>query len=379
MGQIRTSKKLGPVVQTMIREFLEQTQPPLEQTQPPLEQSQPPLEQTQPPLEQSQSSPQPSTERRSDVVLVTLLLLAFLQMILCIILVSQDIFIIHGANVGVSVAALCTFELMRRILFCHARSAFLRRFTDLTEGQILVVNSSRREDWPVYETPRTSRGIRVADVVFRKGGHIASIIFLFFFHQHVTEASLIFVLSVGMFLMVSMQAAFMCWNGAWQIAWYLFGSTDRIRDGRMARHNAISASVALTWGVLTSYTLGAIFIADEDIGLAGDLVILPLTFGDAMGEIVGTPFGKHKFSVKGLGDVNQKSLEGCVAVFLGSLIPTLIATSFYEVQQVTWILPFLISILTTIVETVSFRSTDNFTIPVLNCLAVLIWVQYIGL
>ena len=323
----------------------------------------------------------PSEQRRPfgfDVVLITLVLLAFLQMILCIILVSRNIFVVHGANAGVAAAALCTFELLRRILFCHARSAFLLRFTDLTEGQIRVINGSRKENWPVYETPRTSRGVRVADVVFRKGGHIASIIFLFFFHQHVAEASLILVLSVGLLLMVSLQAAFMRWNDESRIVWYLFGSTDRIRDGKMARHNAMSASIALTWGVLIAYTLGSLFVDDKDIDLAGDLVILPLTFGDAMGEIVGTPFGRHKFSVKGLGDVNQKSLEGCGAVFLGSLIPTLIATTFYKIHEVTWVLPFLVSIITTIVETVSFRSTDNFTIPVFNCSVVLIWVQFMS-
>ena len=54
------------------------------------------------------------------------------------------------------------------------------------------------------------------------------------------------------------------------------------------------------------------------------VVLLPLTFGDALGEVIGTPFGRHRFKVRGLGEINQKSLEGCVAVFLGSLVPLLI-------------------------------------------------------
>ena len=310
-----------------------------------------------------------------DLVLFALVTMAFLQMALCVAFVSSNLFVIDGEDAGIAAVVLCAFELTRRVLFCRARSAFLERFTDMTMEQIQIVNGPRKRGWPFEQTERTARGIRAADVVFRKGGHVVSIIFLFFFHRHVAEASLIFVLSIGVFMMITAQAVTMKWMDDSRITWYLFGATDRIRDGMMARHNALSASVSLSWGILSAYALGSTFIRRDDIDLAGDLVIFPLTFGDAMGEIVGT-FGKHRFQVRGFGDVNQKSVEGCAAVFLTSLISTLVATTFYNVHDSTWSLPFVISMVTTLVETASFRSTDNFTIPICNCAVILTWNQF---
>jgi dolichol kinase len=46
----------------------------------------------------------------------------------------------------------------------------------------------------------------------------------------------------------------------------------------------------------------------------------PLLWGDSFGEIIGSFFGKWKFNVYGLGDVNQKTVEGTFAVFLSSFI-----------------------------------------------------------
>ena len=108
--------------------------------------------------------------------------------------------------------------------------------------------------------------------------------------------------------------------------------------------------------------------------------MLPLTYGDAMGEIIGTPFGGRyfwKFKVRGFGEINQKSIEGCIAVFLGALIPGFIAvgTSGVAVASATWVLPVALAALTTLTETFSFRSTDNFVIPVCNAAFVVCWWQ----
>merc|ERR1712099_192861 len=108
--------------------------------------------------------------------------------------------------------------------------------------------------------------------------------------------------------------------------------------------------------------------------------MLPLTYGDALGEILGTPFGRHKFKVRGFGEINEKSLEGCAAVFLGALLPCFIAvaTSSQPVLSITWTLPVALSVLTTLTETFSFRSTDNFVIPVCNAAFVAIWWRCVG-
>ena len=318
--------------------------------------------------------------RRPNAILLVLVGLALAQAAACIALVASGTFEVDVSHVGIASAILIASEAARRVVFCHARSAFLRRYTDLAPAQIALVDGSRRHEWLTCETERTARGLRVADVVFRKGGHVASIFFLFLVHQYVTEASLIVVLSLGTLLMVAAQASFVAFVGDGsslsRVGCYLFGATDRIRDGRMARPNAMTASVALTWGMLAAYSTGFFFLRKPDVPLAGDLVVFPLTFGDALGEIVGTPFGRHTFRVRGLGDVNEKSVEGCVAVFLGSLVPTLLATAARPALPSAWGLAVIVSLTTTLVETISFRSTDNFTIPVSNAAAVLTWTRF---
>ena len=103
---------------------------------------------------------------------------------------------------------------------------------------------------------------------------------------------------------------------------------------------------------------------------------------DALGEVIGTPFGRHRFKVKGLGEINEKSLEGCAAVFLGSLIPGLIVLGTGAADPcaipAAWGLAAAIAVLTTITETIAFRSTDNFVIPACNAVLVVIW-WHVGL
>ena len=92
-----------------------------------------------------------------------------------------------------------------------------------------------------------------------------------------------------------------------------------------------------------------------------------LLFGDAFGEIIGAPFGKHTFSVKGLGEINKKSIEGCIAVFITTLIPSWIliyVKSDWKNEYWLYWTVVIGSVLCVLTETFSFRSTDNFTIPV---------------
>eukprot|EP00957_Ditylum_brightwellii_P091718 6983713-Ditylum_brightwellii.AAC.1 len=63
------------------------------------------------------------------------------------------------------------------------------------------------------------------------------------------------------------------------------------------------------------------------------LVFLPVALGDAMGEIVGSFYGKRKFAVKGFGEINKKSLEGCAAVFIFSLGATLLSTFVFWADE----------------------------------------------
>merc|ERR1719353_2754684 len=106
----------------------------------------------------------------------------------------------------------------------------------------------------------------------------------------------------------------------------------------------------MMWGVLFAFLIATGGMPHSDAvpglwSLITQLVMLPLSYGDAMGEIIGTPFGGRwfwKFKVRGFGEINQKSIEGCIAVFLGALVPCLIAvgTSAEGAKANAWILCF---------------------------------------
>jgi len=315
--------------------------------------------------------------------------------------VAMGLIDVDWGQVGFGTTVLVTVEITRRALAAWLRTWFMRSYVGLTPEQTTAIEGPRRNlptEWlnDLLASPKTKRRIKICDVVFRKGGHVFTLTFMLFFTGIFGDhGAVVFSLSTGALILIVLQAAVIWYGprdggGIWRLYFLLFGASDRIRDGRFGMRNAIGGSVSMLWGVSFSYiiTLLAIGDAASEEGEEGSvpglfplmtgLVLLPITYGDAMGEIIGTPFGGRwfwTFKVRGFGEINQKSIEGCIAVFFGSLIPCLIVvgTSAEAVAPATWALPFLLASLTTATETFSFRSTDNFVIPVCNAVFVVLW------
>ncbi len=86
--------------------------------------------------------------------------------------------------------------------------------------------------------------------------------------------------------------------------------------------------------------------------------------GDAMGEPIGTRFGKHKYRVPTLSSIKSyRSLEGSLAIFLTCL---LVVTAYFAFAGITivWGQVFLIAVACTLIEAVSPHGWDNLTILV---------------
>jgi dolichol kinase len=87
---------------------------------------------------------------------------------------------------------------------------------------------------------------------------------------------------------------------------------------------------------------------------------LAVSLGDGLGEMVGRPYGKIKYRI-----FNAKSLEGTIAVFIGSFIGLIIALGvnlMLGLPGVWWKIVVVASI-ATVVETCSFWFFDNITLP----------------
>ena len=119
-----------------------------------------------------------------------------------------------------------------------------------------------------------------------------------------------------------------------------------------------------------SITVMIVFFFPEH-WLAASIGIVAMTYGDGMGSIVGTRFGKHRIR-------NGKSLEGSIGVFLGTSVMAAIVSSLYiwlsmngnYVGDVTaavpiWIICVFVGILSSFLEAFCPGEIDNLAIPIL--------------
>jgi phytol kinase len=94
--------------------------------------------------------------------------------------------------------------------------------------------------------------------------------------------------------------------------------------------------------------------------------LMPMTWGDALAAILGSRYGKYKYSIRGF----SRSLEGSLTMFLVSWLATFLALLFFPSIGWQWSLlcSFIVAVITTIVEAVSIWHIDNLTVPLISAL-----------
>lgn len=152
----------------------------------------------------------------------------------------------------------------------------------------------------------------------------------------------------------------------------------RIRDGQYGRFN----QVVVNFWAYCARIIMMIMLAEANLSNAFNRVLFalsfqPLIWGDTFGEVIGSFFGKCEFSVIGIGEINKKTVEGTVAVFLSSLIALYINYFLVkESDQQMFIYDynavfFYTAFLCMIVEVGAPRSTDNFFLQTCGLLILL--------
>jgi len=135
----------------------------------------------------------------------------------------------------------------------------------------------------------------------------------------------------------------------------VFEGMARERDAPHRRFFVVVPLITTALGGLTSNLLFG------DFALVGYLVT---GCGDAVGEPVGTAFGRHRYHVPTLrGNPAERTLEGSTAVAIaGGLAAVLGLHLMGDVTpQAAWTLGPLIGFICMVVETFSPRGSDNFT------------------
>lgn len=97
---------------------------------------------------------------------------------------------------------------------------------------------------------------------------------------------------------------------------------------------------------------------------------MPLVWGDALAALWGTHLGRHRYSVLGY----QRSWEGSLVMFLGSLVATWLALLYFGLVTSSLTYALIVAGAATVAEAISPKGIDNLTVPFLSCgLLYLLW------
>lgn len=241
-----------------------------------------------------------------------------------------------------------------------------------------VINERSDFELQEYLDRFSSFKLKCIDGLCRKSNHIITAIMnLLLITTWIDDKSLKYQISFcGQVINILMSYFFLDKN--WGLAFTLYGSSSRIRDGKLARANLLMVRYM---SLCTIISVGSIMslidknLNDDDLeNLLLALLYMPTALGDAAGEIFGSLFGKHEFKVYGLGEINKKSIEGTFAVFIFSIVPMVLLLWIRE--QWSYLgLVFILSSQSTILELISFRGTDNYVLPVVNAWVILAWIK----
>lgn len=248
---------------------------------------------------------------------------------------------------------------------------------NFSKAEIKNVFSNRESfNLDYYKENKDSITLKKVDGFPRKSAHLVLSLFTLFYTVFVLQAKrtkIIFFAVFGQIVSLIISRIYLRKEGF--LGKIFYGVSSRIRDGKMGRLNMMVVRYSSFLGYLLVGIMSALFdsdLSDRERKEMLALVILPTSIGDAMGELVGSVYGKHKFKVIGVGEINYKSIEGTIAVFLGALIPISLWMFISSPIEIYKIIIIVLTIATSscILELLAPRATDNMVLPLSN----LFWV-----
>ena len=287
---------------------------------------------------------------------------------------------LSGETIGRIAGAIFFFYVLWGFIWWGVKTLLLKYFVGFSKAERRQAFSSRmREPFDVasFTSRYSERRIRIADMIGRRGRFItlaaAGFYYLyarvsanpspefatFFLQDNLTDA----VITSWVFL------AFYYANGFLAAAFY--GPQSRVMDGVLARANCLLITTLWTAFKFVMVPIGgrlATVFPSSRFAVVFALIWGAYIVTDAMSEIGGALFGKQTLRVRGIGDVNRKSIGGTVAGFAGALVFCLwIVLS--QGLSAPWIgLAVVIALASTLTELYSPRGTDDFFMATANAL-----------
>jgi hypothetical protein len=160
----------------------------------------------------------------------------------------------------------------------------------------------------------------------------------------------------------------------------MFGAQTRIMDGTLARANCMA--IVTLWGLFkfVMIPLGASLATlypREQFALLFALIWATYIAVDTFAEVGGSLYGTMKIRVRGVGDVNRKSIAGTMTGLVAGLVVSVGIVLFNGLSGAYIALAVTVAVASTALELFSPRGTDDFTMATGNaliCWAFGVWV-----
>ena len=227
--------------------------------------------------------------------------------------------------------------------------------------------------------------IKVMDAINRRSGHTLINIIRIVFHVYLCDTNELRLKTAMLQLPIISTLKILTESGKRfsDVGRYIFQGS-RVFDGRYGRFNLVVVSFWANAGRIVMFQLLVRSSqSDEAKGILYGLAMMPLLWGDSFGEIIGSFFGKWTFQVRGLGDVNTKTVEGTVAVFASSFVAQIFMYYYmFELSTGSGVFlfhPVLVFFYTCViaafVESAAPRSTDNFFLQTISLVVLMLSVR----
>ena len=267
------------------------------------------------------------------------------------------------------------FYVIWGVIWYVVKNLLLKYFVGFSKEERRQAFSSRmRRPFDVSDfTARYSeRRIRITDMIGRRGRFITLAMagFFYLYSRVQTEQSANFAtlfLQDNLFDAVITSWVFLAFYRAdGFLAAAFYGPQSRVMDGVLARANCLLITTLWTAFKFIMVPLGTKLAAVFAL-IWGSYIV-----ADALAEVGGSLFGKQRIRVRGIGDVNRKSIGGTVSGFVGALAFCLWVVTAQGLPA-PWIgLAVVIALSNTLIELFAPRGTDDFFMATANaaiCLA----------
>jgi hypothetical protein len=151
----------------------------------------------------------------------------------------------------------------------------------------------------------------------------------------------------------------------------MYGAQARVLDGVQGRANALCIGTLWSAFRFVMIPLGGLLATlypPNRYAVLFAFIWFTYAAADFASEIVGSLWGRHTIRVWGLGDLNRKSWQGVVAGFVCSLALLLVIAWSQQLPAGWYALALVLAVANPIVELVSPRGSDDFTMATVNAL-----------